>query len=62
MLKGVSCAALGLTTVPSLLYLSGGVPLGVVKWVALAGTVAWFAATPLWMGRELEPDSDQVQI
>lgn len=61
-LKLVSLVALAATLVPSLLYFSGALTHDVVKWTVLAGTVAWFAVTPLWMGRKLGPDADQVQI
>ncbi len=62
MLKTLSLAALVLTIFPSLLYVTGVLTLDTVKWIALVGTLVWFAATPLWMGRTLEPDADQVKI
>ena len=49
--KLVSLVALGATVVPCLLYFVGAVGHDAVKWTALAGTVAWFVFTPLWMGR-----------
>ena len=58
----ISLAALVLILVPGLLYLAGGVALAPVKAIALLGTVLWFLATPLWMGRKLPVDADQVEI
>jgi hypothetical protein len=29
---------------------------------ALIGTLAWFVATPIWMGRELPIDATEVEI
>ncbi len=60
--KSVSLLALAVTIVPCLLYFSGVAGHGTVKWAALAGTVAWFIATPMWMGRELPLDAKEVEI
>jgi len=49
--KLVSLLALAATIVPSLLFFAGVIGHDTVKWTALAGTFAWFIATPLWMGR-----------
>ena len=38
------------------------VDLDSVKWAALAGTVGWFAFTPLWMSREVPIDAAEVEI
>lgn len=54
--KIASLITLFLVTVPSLLYFAGAINLEVVKWTALAGTIGWFAATPIWMSRDL-PDN-----
>jgi hypothetical protein len=62
LLKTISLVALLATIVPSMLYLSGTLTHDLVKWIALAGTITWFVATPLWMGRGLDIDADQVQI
>lgn len=51
MLKIISLVALLLTIFPSLLFMAGTLNLDTVKWLALAGTLIWFAVTPLWMGR-----------
>jgi hypothetical protein len=60
--KTVSFVALAATIVPSLFYFSGTFDLDAVKAIGLAGTVIWFAATPLWMGRQLPVDASQVEI
>lgn len=49
--KIVSLSALAVTIVPSALYFFGTIGLEPMKWTALAGTIAWFIATPMWMGR-----------
>lgn len=43
------------TILPSVLYLFGVLSLDSCKWMMLCATVAWFVATPLWMGREVTP-------
>lgn len=60
--KIVSLIALGMVVVPCLLYFLGTIDLGAVKWIALAGTIGWFIATPLWMSRELPVDAAEVEI
>jgi len=60
--KIISLIALGLVIIPSLLHFGGTIGLDAVKWAALVGTIGWFIATPIWMGRKLDPDADQVQI
>ncbi len=60
--KTVSLVALAATIVPSVLYFTGVTGHEAVKWIALFGTIAWFVATPLWMGRELPIDSSEVEI
>lgn len=37
---------------PSFLFLFGVITLPACKWTMLLMTIAWFAVTPLWMGRE----------
>ena len=61
-MKIVSLIALSATIVPSLLYVFGMASHDLVKVAALIGTIVWFGATPMWMGRELNPDADQVEI
>ena len=60
--KVFSLIALGLVTIPSVLYFMGSVSHGMVLNTALIGTILWFATTPWWMGRELSVDADQVEI
>ena len=60
--KIISLIALVATVVPSLLYFSGAVTHDVVKLVALIGTIVWFIATPIWIGRTLPIDAGEVEI
>lgn len=50
--KMVSAIALAVTIVPSLLFFLGALGIEPMKWIALAGTITWFIATPMWMGRD----------
>ena len=47
----VSLVALAGTILPPVLYFTGHVELDAVKLWMLVATVAWFAATPVWMDR-----------
>ena len=58
----ISLVGLGATIVPALLFYSGLLGHDEVKWFALAGTIVWFAATPLWMGRDHTADSEDPTI
>lgn len=60
--KLVSLVALVVTIVPSLLYFTDVIGHDAVKWAALVGTVMWFIATPLWVGRKLPIDAAEVEI
>lgn len=60
--KLISLIALAATIVPSVLYFTGAIGHDAVKWTALVGTVVWFIATPMWMGRELSVDAAEVEI
>lgn len=60
--KIASLIALAVTVIPSLVYFMGALDSEPMKWVALAGTIAWFIATPLWMGREPRIDATEVEI
>ncbi len=51
-LKLVSLVALAAILVSSSLYFTGVMEHNAAKWLALLATIVWFAATPLWMGRE----------
>jgi len=45
----VSWAALACTLLPPVLYFAGRIDLPAAKLWMLVATVAWFAATPVWM-------------
>ena len=60
--KTVSLIALAVTLLPSVFYFLGWVGAEPMKWISLAGTIAWFVATPMWMGREARVDDSEVQI
>tara|TARA_R110002049_G_scaffold27321_2_gene94204 strand:- start:395252 stop:395452 length:201 start_codon:yes stop_codon:yes gene_type:complete len=60
--KIISLVALAVTFVPCLLYFGGLLNHGGVKMLALAGTIAWFIATPMWMSRKLSPADKEVEI
>jgi hypothetical protein len=48
----ISFLALAGTIAPAVLYFTGRVDLDDVKFWMLISTIAWFAATPIWMERE----------
>jgi hypothetical protein len=48
----ISMAALGLTVIPSLLFLAGAVELSAVQWTMALGTLVWFLSAPFWMKRD----------
>lgn len=60
--KLISFVGLALVLLPCLLSFSEIVSLASVKWCALAGTILWFASSPLWLGRAPEVDDAEVQI
>ena len=60
--KFVSLISLGLVIVPCLLFFAGSLGLDTTKLLALIGTIAWFASTPLWMSRKLPVDAAEVEI
>lgn len=47
----VSMVSLVGTILPPLLFFAGQMDLGATKLWMLVSTVAWFAATPVWMDR-----------
>jgi hypothetical protein len=51
VLQIISWLSLAATILPSVLFLAGRITLDQSKWALLAATIAWFAATPFWMGR-----------
>ena len=46
-----SLLALAGTILPSIIFLAGKMEMHPMKTAMLVATVAWFIATPLWMGR-----------
>jgi len=52
VLQILSWIALGMTAVPSMLFLGGKMDLDRVKLWMIIATILWFIVTPLWMGRE----------
>ncbi len=60
--KIASLIALSAVIVPCLLYFTGAISLDAVKGAALAGTIGWFIATPIWMSRNLPKDAAEVEI
>ena len=50
--KVASLVGLLATLVPCVLFFLGTLEFDSMKWVVLAGTIVWFVATPLWMGRD----------
>jgi len=59
LLQLISWIALLGTVAPSVLYLAGSMQLPQVKLVMLVSTIAWFVATPFWMGRTPETPSPE---
>jgi hypothetical protein len=47
----VSFVALVCTIAPAVLFFKGQLDLEATKWWMLVATIAWFAATPIWMDR-----------
>lgn len=60
--KILSLVALAIVLVPCLLFFKGAIEQETMQWLALAGTILWFAVTPLWMGKELPVDATEVEI
>lgn len=59
--KIISPIALAVTLVPCVLYFFGMLAIEPMKWIALAGTIAWFVATPMWMGRDVQVDDSHAK-
>lgn len=47
----VSLVSLVGTILPPALFFMGHMDLNATKWWMLVATIAWFAATPIWMDR-----------
>ena len=58
----ISFVALGMTILPCLLYFGGLINHYTMNAATLVGTIVWFIATPLWMGRDLAVDAKEVEI
>ncbi|MDA8563888.1 hypothetical protein N9L06_05495 [Mariniblastus sp.] len=61
-LKIVSLVALLAIVVSGILYFLGAISHDVMNGIALIATIAWFIATPLWMGRERSLDAAEAEI
>ncbi len=51
LFQAISFVALAATIIPCVLYFAEILELNTVKSLALLGTIGWFIATPVWMGR-----------
>ena len=60
VLQITSWIALAATILPSILFLASKLDLEHAQWIMLAATLAWFVATPLWMGRKVERPPGQL--
>lgn len=58
-LQITSWVALVATILPAVLFLANALDLNQTKWIMLAGTLVWFAATPWWMGRKVQPTDNE---
>lgn len=58
-LQITSWVALVATILPAVLFLANALDLNQTKWIMLAGTLVWFAATPWWMGRKVQPAGNE---
>ena len=56
----ISLVALAATVLPGFLFLFGMIDHDMVKWLALLGTIVWFAVTPMWMGQPKELQEEVV--
>jgi len=52
----ISWTALGGVVVPGVAYLGGLASLEQVQGIMVTATIAWFVATPIWMGRPVEEE------
>lgn len=59
--KLLSLVALAVTLVPCLLFYIGKMDQATMNGIMLGGTIFWFIVTPMWMGRNLPSNADQVQ-
>lgn len=61
-MKLFSFLGLSTTLLAAILFWQGTIDLPTAKIAMLAGTIIWFTTCPMWVGRELPVDSDQVEI
>lgn len=47
-------------SLPCLLLFNGSLDLETVQWLACLGTIGWFVATPIWMGRSAIVDVEPI--
>ncbi len=52
ILQIISLAALIALTLPSIIFLAGGIELNMTKWIMLLATIVWFATAAPWMWKE----------
>ena len=60
--KLVSLITLLAIIVACLLFFTDTISHDVMNVIALVATIAWFIATPTWIGRELRVDATEVEI
>jgi hypothetical protein len=60
--KLASWIGLAATAAPCLLFYFNAIDLNAMKTITLIGTLVWFIATPIWMGRESDPAATEVEI
>ena len=62
IVKTVSLIALVVAILPSVLFFAGAISHDLMKWISLVGTIVWFVATPMWMGRNEKIGDMEVDI
>lgn len=56
----ISLISLCAVSLPCLLLVTGSLGLEAVQWLASLGTIGWFVATPIWMGRSAIVDVEPI--
>jgi len=59
ILQIVSLLALIALTLPSIIFLAGGIELDTVKWLMLLATIVWFVAATPWMWKDNGADQQE---
>ena len=54
----VSLISFCAVSLPCLIFFTGNLSLATVQWLASLGTIGWFVATPIWMGRNVITDAE----